>query len=140
MTNLEFYKDKLDKLAEDKRAVIKDGQFAVCNECECKDMTECFEHKCSFIEADIYKWLTAEHVEEPEVDWSKVKVDTPILVSSDGKNWEKRHFAFYNPNMEMVAVWNYGQTSWTANDIKDYCYWGIAKLADVEDAADEEKA
>ena len=29
------------------------------------------------------------------VDWDKVKIDTRVLVSDDGINWHKRHFARY---------------------------------------------
>ena len=76
-------------------------------------------------------WLMEEYEEpeEPEVDWSKVKVDTPILVRQ-GKNgeWLERHFAKYeNGN---VYAWVDGQTSWTgADEIK----WKYAKLAESEE-------
>ena len=45
-------------------------------------------------------WLMEEY-EEPEVDWSRVKVDTPILVRQ-GKNeeWRKRHLAKYRNGNE----------------------------------------
>ena len=72
-------------------------------------------------------WLMEEY-EEPKVDWSKVKVDTPILVRQ-GKNgeWLERHFAKYE-NGDVYA-WVDGQTSWTgANEIK----WKYAKLAEVD--------
>ena len=40
-------------------------------------------------------WLLEEY-EEPEVDWSKVEVDTPILVRDfEGSDWFRRHFAKY---------------------------------------------
>ena len=70
-----------------------------------------------------------EEPEEPKVDWSKVKVDTPILVRQDKNgDWLKRHFAKYeNGN---VYVWADGQTSWTgADEIK----WKYAKLAEDEE-------
>ena len=66
--------------------------------------------------------------EEPKIDWSKVKVDTPILVRQ-GKNgeWLERHFAKYE-NGDVYA-WVDGQTSWTGADkIK----WKHAKLAEVD--------
>ena len=66
---------------------------------------------------------------EPEVDWSKVKVDTPILVRQ-GKNgeWLERHFAKYE-NGDVYA-WVDGQTSWTgADEIK----WKYVKLAEDEE-------
>lgn len=75
-------------------------------------------------------WLLEEYEEpkEPEIDWSKVKVDTPILVRQ-GKNgtWLERHFAKYE-NGDVYA-WVDGQTSWTGADkIK----WRYAKLAEDE--------
>ena len=40
-------------------------------------------------------WLMEEY-EEPGVDWSKVEVDTPILVRDfEGSDWFRRHFAKY---------------------------------------------
>ena len=75
-------------------------------------------------------WLLEdyEEPEEPEIDWSKIKVDTPILVRQ-GKNgkWLERHFAKYeNGN---VYTWVDGQTSWTGEDkIK----WRYAKLPEDE--------
>ena len=35
---------------------------------------------------------------EEVVDWSKVAVDTPILVSNNGKYWYRRYFAKYKTN------------------------------------------
>ena len=64
--------------------------------------------------------------EEPEIDWSKVEVDTPILVRHrlDGE-WEKRHFVKYE-NGDVYA-WDHGRTSWTENDVSG---WPYAKLAE----------
>lgn len=76
------------------------------------------------------KWLLAEY-KESEVDWSKVSVDTPILVSDDGENWVRRHFAKVT-NTGAICVFSDGATSWSAdttNPIRRYKY---AKLAEVE--------
>ena len=87
----------------------------------CAGMT-CY--KCRMLQT---LWLL-EDCEESEVDWSKIKVDTPILVRQ-GKtgDWLERHFAKYeNGN---VYAWVDGQTSWTgADEIK----WKYAKLAESE--------
>ena len=76
-------------------------------------------------------WLMEEYEEpkEPETDWSKVKVDTPILVkSSEDGTWRKRHFAKYkNGN---VYAWSDGLTSWSAYDMMS---WKYAKLAENEE-------
>lgn len=61
----------------------------------------------------------------PPVDWSKVEVDTPILVSMDGDEWEMRHFATYVNGV--VKAWDDGGTSYTE---KEVCPWPYAKLAE----------
>ena len=92
----------------------------------------CIGTSCSVCYSLTTLWLMEEYEEpeEPETDWSKVKVDTPILVRQ-GKNgeWLERHFAKYeNGN---VYAWVDGQTSWTgADEIK----WKYAKLAETEGA------
>lgn len=63
------------------------------------------------------------------VDWSKVKVDTPILVSGDNKTWFKRYFARYKDGN--VYCWLNGKTSWTAIDEISIGNWNYAKLAEV---------
>ena len=75
-------------------------------------------------------WLDEEYT-QPEVDWSKIAVDTPILVrDSKTGNWYKRYFAKFKD--EKVYAWFYGKTSWTSdNEPKE---WKYAKLAEMEGA------
>lgn len=78
-------------------------------------------------------WLLEDY-EEPETDWSKVEVDTPILVKySESAKWKKRHFAKYENGL--VYAWNNGETSWTTVAMTD---WNYAKLA--EDAKEDKEA
>lgn len=64
------------------------------------------------------------------VDWSKVAVDTPILVSDmDGRGWNKRYFAFFKDGK--VYSWVSGATSWSADGDRDVIKWEFAKLAEV---------
>lgn len=64
------------------------------------------------------------------VDWSKVAVDTPILVKDhDGEAWEKRYFAFFEDGN--VYTWMSGTTSWTADIAGCATDWKYAKLAEV---------
>ena len=76
-------------------------------------------------------WLMKEYEEskEPEVDWSQVEVNTPILVR-DSKNteWVKKHFAKVENGI--VYAWNNGKTSWTTEGMVD---WKYAKLAESEE-------
>lgn len=62
------------------------------------------------------------------VDWSKVPVDTPILVKNhDGEAWEKRYFAFFEDGN--IYAWMCGTTSWTADVADGATDWKYAKLA-----------
>ena len=68
--------------------------------------------------------------EEPEIDWYKVAVDTPILVkNSKNENWHERHFAKYVNGR--VYAWNDGKTSWTEDGV---IAWAYAKLAEEGDS------
>lgn len=71
-------------------------------------------------------WLDEEY-QEPEVDWSKVEVDTPILVSTNGQDWIHRHFAEYRDGR--VYAFDDGATSWTSNE---KIAWLYAKLAELQ--------
>nr|DAJ97825.1 MAG TPA: hypothetical protein [Caudoviricetes sp.] len=61
------------------------------------------------------------------VDWSKVKVDTPIIVRNDGCVWVRRYFAEYK-NGKVRTYFN-GATSWSSDGRMDS--WDCAKLAEV---------
>lgn len=64
------------------------------------------------------------------IDWSEVKVDTPILVKDDcDDKWEKAYFAKYED--EMIYAWNNGRTSFSARNEDDTYIWDCAKLAGV---------
>ena len=88
----------------------------------------------SCVKCHLYRtiWLLEDYEEpkEPEVDWSKVEVDTPILVRTvEGAEWFKKHFAKYEDGR--VFVRNNGKTSWTAHD-ELMTDWNYAKLAEKE--------
>ena len=130
MKNYEKYEDEIRSYESSdsfcngfvKPHILKDH----CNGIDCT--------KCRMLQA-IWLLKDYEEPEEPEIDWSKIKVDTPILVRQ-GKNgkWLERHFAKYeNGN---VYAWVDGQTSWTGVDeIK----WKYAKLAEGEKECEEPK-
>ena len=79
-------------------------------------------------------WLLEDY-EEPETDWSKVEVDTPILVrNTEDDEWEKRYFADYDAEYEVVYAWVGGRTSWSS---RWTCRWKYAKLAESEEGGAE---
>lgn len=64
------------------------------------------------------------------VDWSKVKVDTPVLVRDfEEMKWGKRYFAFFKDGK--VYTWDGGVTSWTCENPNCVMSWKYAKLAEV---------
>ena len=72
-------------------------------------------------------WLLEEY-EEPETDWSKVPVDTPVLVRGcEDEEWKKMHFA--ECVLNTVYVWEGGKTSWTTDNTYP---WEYAKLPEDE--------
>lgn len=94
----------------------------------------CEDVSCGLCSALTMLWLLEEYEEpeEPETDWSKVKVDTPILVRYDEKaEWFKRHFAKYENGL--VYAWKDSRTSWTVSHDKEVTAWKYAKLAEGEE-------
>ena len=86
--------------------------------------------KCRMLQAI---WLMEEY-EEPEIDWSKVPVDTPILVKFvEDEEWEERHFAKYENGK--VYAWSDGCTSWSTRG--HMIAWRYAKLAESEEKYEE---
>lgn len=81
----------------------------------------CFEVKDQLIDVAEYIGI---------IDWSKVKVDTPILVKDDyDDKWEKAYFAEYENGM--IYAWSNGRTSFSARSKDDTFIWDCAKLAEV---------
>lgn len=128
MTNKEKYADKIIDIAVRSKLALKDGKPVPCAEMRCSE--------CGFLSTDytcnhkVREWLDSEYV-APPVDWSKVAVDTPILVRDiESDAWTRRYFAKYEN--ETVYAWDAGATSWSA-DSDNVCNWEYAKLAESED-------
>lgn len=81
-------------------------------------------------------WLDEEYEEpqKPEVDWSKVPVDTLVRVRDyENVDWYLRYFKGVdesNPE-EKYEAWTNGTTSKTSND--KYVHWKYCELVEVED-------
>ena len=96
----------------------------------------CIDTRCDVCNALTILWLMEEYEEpeEPEIDWSKVKVDTPILVRDNEDTesatvvWLKRYFAEYKDGL--VYAWTNGRTSWNEDKMHG---WNYAKLAEDEE-------
>jgi hypothetical protein len=133
MLNIEKYRDELIKMGiiDTKKIAIRYGKLSLCcfGCCGCDNLSK---EDCGKQAED---WLFSEY-EEPEIDWSKVKVDTPILVKDILKSeWIKRYFAKYENGR--VYVWKEGKTSWSAVNELDVNSWKYAKLAESEEWENE---
>ena len=128
MTNEEFYKDEL------KEIIIRNigidavtGNPKICAELFCLNCVFKDQNACS--PKKVEQWLQSEYVEQ--VDWSKVKVDTPIYVRcSDDEKWVPRYFAKFEDGR--VYAWSDGTTSFTT-PIDSAVDWEYAKLAESEE-------
>lgn len=131
MTNYEYYKEQIEKITrlgftfalnKDTEEIVACPGFS-CNNCtfKAKFFNGCAKEKL--------EWANEEYIEpkEKEVDWSKIPVDTPILVRNlITYDWIERHFAKYEYNF--VYAWCDGKTSYTTDSMN---YWNYAKLANV---------
>lgn len=132
MTNKEKYgKEILDIACTGDHVAMRksDNVIVCCRKLECLDCA--FNTHGKFCNDEIEKWANSEYV-EPPVDWSKVEVDTPILVrDSEEAAWGKRHFARYENGI--VYAWSSGSTSWSVSASGNMVGWKFAKLAESEE-------
>ena len=133
MTNKEKYgKEILDIACTGDRVAMRNSDNVIvgCRKLGCLDCAfNTHGRGCYYA---IEKWANSEYV-EPPVDWSKVKVDTPILVKDYKEDtWERRYFAKYENGK--VYTWLGGATSWSTSGTDDdyMADWKMAKLAESE--------
>lgn len=109
MTNFEKYKDDIIKTLLDN-----------CENCQ-------FNGECG--PDTLRKWLDSECVEpeKEEVDWSKVPIDTKVLVSSDGVTWYKRYFAGVLCKTGCPQVFANGADNWSNSLTESWKYIKLYK-------------
>lgn len=121
-------KEILNIACEGHSIAMIDGKLRQCSGASCS--------KCDFnsninCRKNVNEWANSEYV-EPQVDWSKVPVDTPILVRPTEEHaWIHRYFAKYENGS--VYAWEQGATSWSVERPAYVCDWKYAKLAESED-------
>lgn len=76
MTNREKFKDEPDEMLSAFLAVVE-GKPVHCEDMDCQECD--FRGKCPVREKCVIDWLNAEY-QGPPVDWSKVPIDTPVMV------------------------------------------------------------
>ena len=106
------------------------NKLTACNKINCSECAFCSSSTTNCLDK-IKEWCESEYV-EPEVDWSKVPVDTPVLVrDSTPYTWKRRYFAYYKDGI--VHTYSDGATSWSVNKNSVNPGWNYAKLANEED-------
>lgn len=137
MKNKEKYKNELIKVIKEEGNIceflIKHGVSKMFG----KDTESfCGETECTSCTTALQLWLDEEYEEppKPEVDWSKVPVDTLVMVRDcEDDEWVLRYFVGINeeaPKFRFVT-WSSGATSKTAYG--NYTPWKYCKLAEDED-------
>jgi hypothetical protein len=130
MTNFEKYRDEIIKIQKYSANDCLD--FVIPNVLEPMDF-DCDNISCDTCHRLFSVWLLNEYKEpeKPEVDWSKISVDTKIYVKDKEEDkWIKRYFAKYEKGK--VYTWMYGNTSWISDGIEIES-WEYAKLAEDEE-------
>lgn len=132
MTNKEKYGNEILDIActGDNVAMRKSDNVIVgCKKLKCSDCAFNPNGK-GYCNDMVEKWANSEYI-EPPVDWSKVAVDTPILVRDhENREWTRRHFAKIKNGT--VLAWRGGATSWSEDD-EETIPWKYAKLAESEE-------
>ena len=129
MTNREKYAERiLDIACSGTRIAVKKNVMepVPCSDISCK---YCYLRlkKGSRCDDACKEWCELEY-EEPSIDWSKIPVDTPILVKNNHDDeWLRRHFAKFEDGV--VYAWDDGKTSWSLSSLGKVD-WKYAKLAE----------
>lgn len=129
-TNYEHYKDEIIKTLLSKGSCGFKKEYILKSE-------ECITLKCSECEVKTREWLDAPYEElkpKIEIDWTKVPVDTPVLVRHNiiDEPLTCRYFAKYFPHSNMpFECFANGATSWSSTG-KPIC-WAYCELAREED-------
>ena len=114
MLNKEKYaKEILDIVCSGDDIGKRNGHLYPCANVKCSDceFNNEFNKSCN---EEFTKWANSEY-KEPEIDWNKVPVDTPVYVwdNNDNRTY-KRHFAGYNQVNNMIFAFDNGGTSWSS--------------------------
>ena len=79
-----------------------------------------------YIESEMHLFYIVNEEFEEVIDWSKMPVDTKVLVSKDGENWLRRYFAKYEN--DKIYFFSCGASSYSVDDISNVLSWEYVKL------------
>ena len=124
MLNKEKFKDEIMEIVcNGEHFALKNGEVMGCCDTRCQDCDfgNDLHHGCTLSRKN---WANSEY--EEYVDWSKIPVDTKILVrDSESYMWRAAHFAYFMDGI--VHAFFDGRTSFTGRGFATPG-WKYAKL------------
>lgn len=121
MNTYEKYKKEVDIIFDKNSLVAVDrntNKLSTCHDLTCEDCLFFRKYNngthCTL---SCVKWLVSEY-KEPEVDWSKVPIDTPVLAAMDKAKWYNFYFAGTDDSGN-TYVYSSGRTSWSSKTAYD---------------------
>ena len=125
-----FATEILDITCKGNKIAICNGKLTACIDTHCINC----DFKCpSDCNEKTLKWANGEYIEQP-VDWSKVPIDTPVLVRDyEDSEWTCAYFAGQDDECG-IRTWVFGATSWSVAKCPHRTVkWKYAKLAESEE-------
>ena len=131
MLNKEKYaKEIIDIVCSGKEIGKQNGHLQPCTDTNCYNCD--FNTDLGCVE-EFQKWANSEY-KEPEIDWDKVPVDTPVYVWENGdSDIYKRYFAGYDKINNMIIAFDNGGTSWNSITTTK---WDNAKIKEGVDCSE----
>ena len=107
-----FAKDIIEIAATGTLVAMRNGVLRECRGLNCSQCDFYSDREC---DEKIKEWAESEYIEPKyETDWSKVPVDTPVLIKGAMDN--RKYFSRLLPD-ERLAVFRDGRTSWSSHGI-----------------------
>ena len=113
-------------------AVTEEGLPVACGDVRCDrcilNVVHNAEVKCGVA---FEKWINSEYTDFG-IDWSRVPIDTPVLVRDDEEDrFERRYFRGTELHNHLFITYPDGKTSWSSNLLSEN--WKFCELAREED-------
>lgn len=136
MRNREKYGDKIIKIVLSRETCDFMKNVVIPLYIDGRESSEnfCRTSSCESCSKLFAFWLEEEYVEPQKVDWSKVPVDTLVMVKDfERDEWVLRYFKGIDENCEesKYMTWIAGSTSKTAYGFTEY--WNYCELVEDED-------
>ena len=115
MLNKEYYTDDLINCAATGHKLafnVISQKVIVCADCSCGQCLFSSDGTCMGCEEKIKDWLNSEYSEN-RIHWEQVPVDTPVYLNYDSRKDIPAYFASYDAELNKIAVFDGGRTSFT---------------------------